>query len=118
MDLMKSKVRSAIARTTNLYLLTEACHSLQSSVPWASWTGTLVIWADAASVLYGDNITISHSYPSQIRSISFLTEVGIPGGDALLDFPGNVTAYLSAETTAFNIATASAATIRHSGSRP
>jgi hypothetical protein len=63
-----------------------------------------VIWAEASKVMYGDNITFISSYPSEILTIGYPTEVETPGDQLLVDFLATLTEFLSANTsTPFNI---------------
>lgn len=61
------------------------------------------VWAEASKVLYGDNITISHSYPNQIKLYSFPANVSELGDELLLNFAANVTAFLGANATEYDI---------------
>ncbi|CAK4033314.1 amidase signature enzyme [Lecanosticta acicola] len=62
-----------------------------------------ILWADAAKVLYGENITISHKYPKRIMTYDFPTNVSENGDQLLLDFIGNLSSFLGAEVTTFDI---------------
>ncbi|KAK1018246.1 hypothetical protein LTR33_019395 [Friedmanniomyces endolithicus] len=49
-----------------------------------------ILWAAAAQVLYEDNVTITHTYPTQIKTYQFPTVSTVPGDDLLIDFVGNL----------------------------
>jgi hypothetical protein len=68
------------------------------------------IWSAAAKVLYGDNITFTDSYPSEIVTIGFPTEAETDGDQILLDFVSSLSSMLSANATAYNITAEWAAT--------
>ena len=55
-----------------------------------------LLWVAAAEVLYGDNITIEHDYPKHILTYGFPTTAEIPGDQLLIDFIGNVSAFIGA----------------------
>lgn len=69
-----------------------------------------LLWATAAQALYGDNITISHSYPDQIKTIGFPTTSESDGDTVLNNFLANVTNFLKATNAPFNITAAWAST--------
>ncbi|KAK5175579.1 uncharacterized protein LTR77_000718 [Saxophila tyrrhenica] len=62
-----------------------------------------LLWAEAAKALYLYNVTISHSYPKQIKLYGFPKKVSEPGDDLLLDFVSKITAYLGANTTNYDV---------------
>ncbi|EME46472.1 hypothetical protein DOTSEDRAFT_70467 [Dothistroma septosporum NZE10] len=62
-----------------------------------------MLWAEAATALYGGNITISHKYPKQIKTYLFPTNVSEDGNQLILDFLGNVSSFLDAEVLAWDI---------------
>ncbi|KAK3678997.1 hypothetical protein LTR78_001450 [Recurvomyces mirabilis] len=64
------------------------------------------LWAEAAKALYEDNVTITHSYPSQIKLSGFPVNVTMPGDQLLLDFASNVSSLINAKAAAWNINTA------------
>ncbi|KAK5117039.1 hypothetical protein LTR62_006760 [Meristemomyces frigidus] len=64
------------------------------------------LWAAAAQALYQDNITITHSYPSQIKLYGFPVNVTEPGDQLLLDFVGNLSSFMKAKPVEWNINTA------------
>ncbi|KAK5201435.1 hypothetical protein LTR16_002691 [Cryomyces antarcticus] len=66
-----------------------------------------ILWATAAGVLYGDNITFTYpAYPKQIKTIGFPTTAKSDGEALLLNFLANITSFLSATAAPFNITTA------------
>jgi len=62
-----------------------------------------ILWAAAAQVLYEDNVTITHAYPTQIKTYQFPTVSAVPGDDLLIDFVGNVSAFIKASVVAWDI---------------
>ncbi|KAK3620726.1 hypothetical protein LTR56_023243 [Elasticomyces elasticus] len=62
-----------------------------------------LLWARAAEVLYEDNITITHVYPTTIKTVGFPTEVAEPGDQLLIDFLGNISAFINASATEWDI---------------
>lgn len=60
------------------------------------------LWTAAAQALYQTNITVSHSFPSQIKTIGFPTTADSDGDTILLDFLANITSFLSAQAAPFN----------------
>ena len=61
------------------------------------------IWMEAAKAMYGPNITITNSYPTSIQTLDWPTEAESVADQLLIDFLGNVTKFLNAKTTAYNI---------------
>jgi hypothetical protein len=61
------------------------------------------IWMEAAKAMYGPNITITSSYPKSIQTLKWPTEAQNVADQLLIDFLGNVTEFLSANATAYNI---------------
>jgi Asp-tRNA(Asn)/Glu-tRNA(Gln) amidotransferase A subunit family amidase len=61
------------------------------------------LWAEAAKVLYKDNVTIIHKYPKQIKAYSFPTSVEEDGDQLLIDFLGNVSAFIGASVENYDI---------------
>ncbi|KAK0939281.1 hypothetical protein LTR29_009157 [Friedmanniomyces endolithicus] len=61
-----------------------------------------ILWATAAQVLYEDNVTITHTYPTQIKTYQFPTVSAVPGDDLLIDFVGNVSAFIKASVVAWD----------------
>ncbi|KAF1354823.1 amidase signature domain-containing protein [Delphinella strobiligena] len=68
------------------------------------------LWKTAAEVMYETNITISHSYPSKVLTTGFPTSVEMDGDALLLDFVSNLTTFLNATTSDWNMTTAWAET--------
>jgi len=62
-----------------------------------------VVWMEAAQAMYASNITITSSYPKNIRTLSWPTSASNPANALLVNFLANVTAYLQANTSAYNI---------------
>lgn len=62
-----------------------------------------VLWAEASQVLYQDNVTISHSYPKQIKLYDFPTNISAPGDEQLLDFVSKVSAFIGAQVVDYDI---------------
>ena len=69
-----------------------------------------LLWATASEVLYGSNISITHSYPSEVLTIGFPTNATTDGDALLINFLANLTSFLSASTAPFNISASWAAT--------
>jgi len=68
-----------------------------------------LLWAEASQALYRSNLTISHSYPKSILTSGFPTNVIEDGDQLLIDFIGNVSSFLDASVSTWNINTAWAA---------
>lgn len=62
-----------------------------------------VVWKEAAKAMYGTNITISNTYPTSIKTLSWPTSSKTIAEKLLNGFLGNVTEFLKANTTAYNI---------------
>ncbi|KAK1056827.1 hypothetical protein LTR74_014638 [Friedmanniomyces endolithicus] len=62
-----------------------------------------ILWATAAQALYEDNVTITHTYPTQIKTYQFPTVSAVPGDDLLIDFVSNVSAFIKASVVAWDI---------------
>ena len=62
-----------------------------------------VVWAEASKVMYGDNITFTSSYPSEVLTIGFPTEADDEGEQVLLDFLAGLTDFLSGNSSAYNL---------------
>ncbi|KAF2676087.1 glutamyl-tRNA amidotransferase [Lentithecium fluviatile CBS 122367] len=60
----------------------------------------------AAKAMYKENITFSTSYPSAIKTLGFPTAPSTIANTLLLDFVGNVSSFLNANVTTFNLSTA------------
>ncbi|CAI6314295.1 unnamed protein product [Periconia digitata] len=65
-----------------------------------------LIWKKTAEVMYKGNITISTSYPTKISTVSWPTAPNTVGNTLLIEFLNNVTSFLNATTSPFNISTA------------
>jgi hypothetical protein len=61
------------------------------------------LWSTAAKVLYGDNITFTNSYPSELLTVNFPTEAESDGDQILLDFVSTISSFLSANAKTYNI---------------
>jgi hypothetical protein len=61
------------------------------------------IWREAAQAMYGTNITLSKAYPTSIKTLSWPTSAKDPASELLINFLGNVSSFLGANSTAFNI---------------
>ncbi|KAL6158970.1 hypothetical protein ACJBU6_03064 [Exserohilum turcicum] len=61
------------------------------------------MWMEAAKAMYGSNMTITNNYPASIRTLGWPTEVEDVADELLIDFLGNVTEFLSANATAYNV---------------
>ncbi|KAF2643617.1 glutamyl-tRNA amidotransferase [Massarina eburnea CBS 473.64] len=62
-----------------------------------------ILWKAAAQAMYKENITFSTSFPSKIITLAWPTEADTVGNALLLDFLANVTSFLKANATAFNV---------------
>lgn len=62
-----------------------------------------LIWRDAAQAVYGSNITLSTAYPTSIKTLAWPTEATNVANELLIDFLANVTDFLAANTTAYNV---------------
>lgn len=65
-----------------------------------------VTWMEAAKAMYGPNITVSDTYPTKIQTLSWPTSASSPANALLVDFLGNLTNYLQANVTAYNVTAA------------
>lgn len=61
------------------------------------------IWMAAAEAMYGPNITISKSYPKTIKTLGWPTTTTGVANQLLSNFLGNLTEYLQANVSAYNI---------------
>ena len=68
-----------------------------------------VLWTTAAKALYGPNISITNSYPSNILSVDFPTEITSDAEALLHDLLNKLSNFLKANVTAYNITTSWAA---------
>lgn len=63
-----------------------------------------VVWREAAKAMYKSNITITNTYPTSIKTLSWPTSAaGGVANQLLTNFLGNVTSFLKANATAYNI---------------
>jgi hypothetical protein len=62
-----------------------------------------ILWSTAAQVLYGTNITISNSYPTEILAVGFPVNATTDGDAILLSFLDAVATFVSANISVFNI---------------
>ncbi|KAF1930165.1 glutamyl-tRNA amidotransferase [Didymella exigua CBS 183.55] len=62
-----------------------------------------LIWKAAAQAMYGSKFTASNTYPSSIKTLAWPTEADSVANKLLIDFLANVTDFLSANTTAYNV---------------
>jgi hypothetical protein len=62
-----------------------------------------ILWREAAQAMYGPNITVTNSYPKSIQTLSWPTEAEDVADQLLIDFLGNVTDFLGANASAYNI---------------
>ncbi|CAN9468423.1 unnamed protein product [Alternaria alternata] len=60
-------------------------------------------WMEAAQAMYGPNMTITSNYPASIQTLGWPTTVDNVADQLLIDFLGNVTEFLSANATAYNV---------------
>ncbi|KAI5359507.1 putative amidase [Septoria linicola] len=84
--------------------------SLENTMPLAPELDTAglltkdpVLWAEAAQALYGDNVTISHAYPKQIKAYGFPANVSANGDELLLDFLAKLSAFIGADVIDYDI---------------
>ncbi|KAF2853224.1 amidase signature enzyme [Plenodomus tracheiphilus IPT5] len=61
------------------------------------------LWKDAAQAMYGVNITVTSTYPTSIQTLAWPTAASDAASELLIDFLGNVSDFLSANATAFNV---------------
>ncbi|KAH6633250.1 glutamyl-tRNA amidotransferase [Boeremia exigua] len=62
-----------------------------------------LIWKAAAQAMYGSNVTISSEYPSSIKTLAWPTEASNVANSLLVNFLANVTDFLGANATAYNV---------------
>lgn len=65
-----------------------------------------VLWKAAAEAMYKSNLTLSDAYPTKITTLGWPTSAEDVVSTLLLDFLANVTSFLGANATAFNLSTA------------
>ncbi|KAL1799641.1 hypothetical protein ACET3X_003678 [Alternaria dauci] len=61
------------------------------------------VWMEAAQAMYGSNMTITSNYPTSIQTLSWPTTVDDVADELLINFLGNVTEFLGANATAYNV---------------
>lgn len=61
------------------------------------------IWIAASKVLYQDNITLSHNYPSKIQTIGWPTSNSSVANGLLLSFLDTLSTFLNATTSTLNL---------------
>ncbi|KAI4746644.1 amidase signature enzyme [Aureobasidium sp. EXF-12298] len=61
------------------------------------------IWIAASKVLYGENVTLSYSYPSKIQTIDWPTSNSSEADGLLLSFLDKLTTFLNATSTPLNL---------------
>ncbi|KAJ4371416.1 hypothetical protein N0V83_004633 [Neocucurbitaria cava] len=61
------------------------------------------LWKEAAQAMYGANITITDTYPKSIKTLAWPTSPSNVANQLLIDFLANVTDFLGANTTAYNV---------------
>jgi hypothetical protein len=62
-----------------------------------------VVWMEAAKAMYGPNVTISSTYPKSIKTLGWPTSANSIANQLLTSFLGNVTDYLQANVSAYNV---------------
>lgn len=62
-----------------------------------------LIWMAAAQAMYGNNVTLSNDYPTSIKTLDWPTEADDVANGLLIDFLANVTDFLNANASAYNI---------------
>jgi hypothetical protein len=61
------------------------------------------IWMDAAKAMYGANVTITNAYPKTIKTLGWPTSSNGVANQLLTNFLGNVSEYLQANVSAYNL---------------
>lgn len=64
-----------------------------------------ILWIAAAKAMYGSNMTFSTAYPTKITTLGWPTSADSIADSLLVDFLANVTSFLKANATAFNMST-------------
>ncbi|KAH7384652.1 glutamyl-tRNA amidotransferase [Pyrenochaeta sp. MPI-SDFR-AT-0127] len=62
-----------------------------------------IVWQEAAQAMYGSSVTITDAYPTRIKTLAWPISASSIADQLLIDFLGNVTAFLRANTTAYNV---------------
>ncbi|KAH8730804.1 glutamyl-tRNA amidotransferase [Phaeosphaeriaceae sp. PMI808] len=65
-----------------------------------------IIWMQAAQAMYRSNVTISSTYPKNIRTLSWPTSATSQANRLLINFLGNLTNFLQANVSAYNFTAA------------
>lgn len=68
-----------------------------------------VVWMEAAQAMYGANMTVTDTFPKTIQTLAWPTNTNSVANKLLVNFLDNVTEYLKANVSAYNV-TASYAT--------
>ncbi|KAJ8115523.1 hypothetical protein OPT61_g2851 [Boeremia exigua] len=62
-----------------------------------------LIWKAAAQAMYGSNITLTSAYPTSIKTLAWPTAATNVANGLLVDFLANVTDFLNANASAYNV---------------
>jgi hypothetical protein len=62
-----------------------------------------ILWAEASQALYQDNLTITHAYPKTVKASGFPSTATKAGDQLLIDFLGNVSAFIGASVVNYSI---------------
>ncbi|KAH7396835.1 glutamyl-tRNA amidotransferase [Phaeosphaeria sp. MPI-PUGE-AT-0046c] len=62
-----------------------------------------VVWMAAAQAMYGANMTLTSAYPKTIQTLGWPTTTNSVANRLLVNFLGNVTEYLQANVSAYNV---------------
>jgi hypothetical protein len=65
-----------------------------------------IVWIEAAKAMYGANVSITDTYPRDIQTLGWPTEADSVADELLIDFLGNITDFLQAKATAYNMTAA------------
>jgi hypothetical protein len=65
-----------------------------------------IVWIEAAKAMYGANVSITDTYPRDIQTLDWPTEADSVADELLIDFLGNITDFLQAKATAYNMTAA------------
>ena len=84
--------------------------SLEHTMPMAPVLDTAgllardpAVWQAAALAMYGANVSLSTAYPKTIKTLGWPTTANNPANALLINFLSNVTSFLSATTTTYNV---------------
>lgn len=61
------------------------------------------VWKEAAQAMYGVNMTVTDTYPKSIQTLGWPTNTNSVANRLLVNFLGNVTDYLQANVSAYNV---------------